>query len=283
MTADSTLDEMAAALAQYLSAGCKDSRRAASFSAKAALHSYEVTTGKTAPPVNKELPKSTGRVSVTKRVLQKLIERDGINCCWCGVVCQPFLLETADRYPTIEHVIRKADGGSENMTNLKVACRKCNNGRHHPNWCDVDFVVKKPGHSAPPPKPPKAKPLVSYLTKSSGSFRADVISDAVNFVYRDHRNGGVVIMEFMGNDILEADAKLKEYHGVDVFSCPSIGCRMEPVVHRVEHPKAPKREPCGKWIPKFLKDHHKSLRIAPPTKDEIAAKKLAFAEGKWTP
>lgn len=68
-----------------------------------------------------------------KSQLRRLIIRYGLTCCWCGRICNPTLAPNADAYPTREHLIRKADGGSSRMHNLKVACRKCNNSRHHPH------------------------------------------------------------------------------------------------------------------------------------------------------
>lgn len=65
-----------------------------------------------------------------KRQLRLLIERDGLRCIWCKRLCNPSLSPSADAFPTKEHIIRRADGGSNRMSNLKVACRKCNNHRH---------------------------------------------------------------------------------------------------------------------------------------------------------
>ena len=78
-------------------------------------------------PVNPN--RVVGKLKNTKGVLQRLIRRDGQTCCWCGVD----VLVTQDKTPlraTIEHVTRLADGGTHAMTNLKVACMKCNTGRH---------------------------------------------------------------------------------------------------------------------------------------------------------
>jgi 5-methylcytosine-specific restriction endonuclease McrA len=66
--------------------------------------------------------------------IQKLIQRDGLKCHWCKRTCDPSLNPSADLYPTREHVIRRADGGSSRMSNLVIACRYCNNGRHAKNF-----------------------------------------------------------------------------------------------------------------------------------------------------
>lgn len=77
----------------------------------------------------KRLHGKSGIKGARKKVLE-LIERDGPNCCWCG---KEVLLDQLLKEPesaSVEHVIRKADGGTNAMSNLKVACRKCNNERH---------------------------------------------------------------------------------------------------------------------------------------------------------
>lgn len=66
--------------------------------------------------------------------LRRLIEQRGLDCFWCGRKCDPSLRSDADLYPTKEHIIRKADGGSSKMHNLTVACRYCNTTRHKPGW-----------------------------------------------------------------------------------------------------------------------------------------------------
>lgn len=63
--------------------------------------------------------------------MRKLYERDGLACCWCGQTCDPRAKPNSPKFPTKEHVIRLADGGKDSLDNLKIACRKCNNSRHH--------------------------------------------------------------------------------------------------------------------------------------------------------
>ena len=65
-----------------------------------------------------------------KGQLRRLVDRWGLKCIWCGQICNPRLAPNADAFPTREHMIRRADGGSSRMENLKIACRKCNNTRH---------------------------------------------------------------------------------------------------------------------------------------------------------
>lgn len=67
----------------------------------------------------------------SKKVL-KLIARDGNKCCWCGKECDPFVDANAKHRATVEHLTRLADGGTNEMGNLAVACRVCNNSRPVP-------------------------------------------------------------------------------------------------------------------------------------------------------
>lgn len=63
----------------------------------------------------------------------QMIQRDGtdLHCHWCSV--QLILGEEnyrSDKYATIEHLVRVADGGTDELSNLTWACPKCNNTRH---------------------------------------------------------------------------------------------------------------------------------------------------------
>lgn len=62
----------------------------------------------------------------TQHKLRRVIERDGVNCCWCGQVMVP---GRGPKKPTIEHIVRKSDGGSNGMSNLKAAHSQCNQAR----------------------------------------------------------------------------------------------------------------------------------------------------------
>lgn len=46
----------------------------------------------------------------------EVLERDGARCRYCG----------SAKHPTIDHVVPKSRGGSDEPANLVVACRSCN-------------------------------------------------------------------------------------------------------------------------------------------------------------
>jgi 5-methylcytosine-specific restriction endonuclease McrA len=67
-----------------------------------------------------------------------LAQRQGNKCCYCGDT----LLPTTARWKklvhpkaqTIEHLHRKADGGTSHRDNKAVACYECNTGRGSIDW-----------------------------------------------------------------------------------------------------------------------------------------------------
>jgi 5-methylcytosine-specific restriction endonuclease McrA len=64
-----------------------------------------------------------------RKQFQKLHERHGDNCHWCG---KPMDFETRDEplSATIEHLIPKSEGGPNAQTNLRLAHKLCNNERN---------------------------------------------------------------------------------------------------------------------------------------------------------
>lgn len=73
------------------------------------------------------------------RKITRLIARDGPRCHWCQRVTNPNLPQISPLRSTVDHLIRRADGGSNDMENLVVACRQCNSSRHGPNWIPTRF------------------------------------------------------------------------------------------------------------------------------------------------
>ena len=76
----------------------------------------------------------TAAILRPKSQLRRLIKRHGLRCHWCHRICSLSVPITDDAYPTREHLVRTADGGSNRMTNQVIACRRCNNTRHQTGW-----------------------------------------------------------------------------------------------------------------------------------------------------
>ncbi len=61
---------------------------------------------------------------------QLLWEKEGKKCHWCGCPTR-LCAETADDQATIEHIIPRYKGGTNDEENLTSACRLCNNRRSY--------------------------------------------------------------------------------------------------------------------------------------------------------
>lgn len=58
---------------------------------------------------------------------EKLAKRQRNNCHWCGKQMNRRHLDPLSA--TLDHKVRKADGGGGNIENLVAACKKCNEER----------------------------------------------------------------------------------------------------------------------------------------------------------
>lgn len=66
-----------------------------------------------------------GMNPVTKdRMKRRLALRDGERCAICGKSAP--LAEL-----TLDHIIPRRDGGPNSFCNLRLACYRCNHGRHN--------------------------------------------------------------------------------------------------------------------------------------------------------
>ena len=65
--------------------------------------------------------RADGRIPTGWRKARLSAQRN--RCCYCG---EPF---TADRRPTIEHLLPVSQGGDNSIGNLALACKNCNSGR----------------------------------------------------------------------------------------------------------------------------------------------------------
>ena len=63
--------------------------------------------------------------------LKKLYERDGGICWICGEKCDYSADPNSNFYPSIDHVVRIADGGMDRWDNVKLAHRVCNSQRNY--------------------------------------------------------------------------------------------------------------------------------------------------------
>lgn len=61
-----------------------------------------------------------------KRLVRQLAERDGFVCHYCGVQLENSIAGYNPRGASLDHVVPQDKGGSDDLSNLKLACRQCN-------------------------------------------------------------------------------------------------------------------------------------------------------------
>lgn len=66
--------------------------------------------------------------SNSARIRKAIRKRDGDRCHYCGSVMK-FDDKNYGLSATVEHLKRKADGGSSRIRDLVLACRSCNEAR----------------------------------------------------------------------------------------------------------------------------------------------------------
>jgi len=71
---------------------------------------------------NKEAIEKTDKEEI-KRLREQLILLHGRYCCWCNR-----LLGLSEEI-TIEHLLSRCRGGNNELNNLAIACKPCNNNR----------------------------------------------------------------------------------------------------------------------------------------------------------
>ena len=59
-----------------------------------------------------------------RQIREKVLERDGYACRFCGTTNEEHLEET-DRGLDVHHIIPQKDGGADTMRNLAALCRSC--------------------------------------------------------------------------------------------------------------------------------------------------------------
>lgn len=69
-------------------------------------------------------------IRVEKRLAIYL--RDGFLCAYCGSALQ----DAAPADVTLDHLLPRSAGGSNDATNLVTACRSCNSSRQDKPWLD---------------------------------------------------------------------------------------------------------------------------------------------------
>lgn len=75
-----------------------------------------------------------------RRQLVRIIERDGLMCWICRSPVDPESSRQAADGATLDHVVPQAAGGGNELTNLRLAHKRCNQVRGHA------FALLRDGH-----------------------------------------------------------------------------------------------------------------------------------------
>lgn len=85
-----------------------------------------------------------------RRVLRTLHKAQGGRCCYCGCgVIMPGShswkqnLQLRPNAATVEHLRRKADGGTDRLDNLAMACKSCNSRRGAMSWVEFKTIMSR--------------------------------------------------------------------------------------------------------------------------------------------
>ena len=75
--------------------------------------------------------------TLTPMLRERLAGQQNWRCCYCGV-----RMEDGASEPTFEHIVPRARGGTDDETNLVIACRRCNSNRGHRYWREHLLAVR---------------------------------------------------------------------------------------------------------------------------------------------
>lgn len=88
-------------------------------------------------------------------------------CCYCGAD----LHEAQPREITIEHLIARSQGGSDEYTNLTICCVYCNSKRSD----SMAWDVYAPGGAIERIKAQVVKPIDSYIALAKALIKGDIL------------------------------------------------------------------------------------------------------------
>lgn len=94
--------------------------------AEKAAAGYPIHSRVTVPQPAYTIPYEAWTTKQKQRVRRLLAARQGWICVWCGCTLDENAPIHNDRQATIEHVVPRCKGGSDDLTNLALACRRCN-------------------------------------------------------------------------------------------------------------------------------------------------------------
>jgi len=94
--------------------------------------------------IGQEIKQGRSSFKEPKKIKNRLRKRDGDSCWICGITMN--FNHTKQNDPsmaTIDHIIEKFCGGTNSMSNLKLACKKCNDSRSSTKAYQILKKIKK--------------------------------------------------------------------------------------------------------------------------------------------
>jgi 5-methylcytosine-specific restriction endonuclease McrA len=80
-----------------------------------------------------------------RQLKEAVLERDGPDCHWCGVETIPVPSghegPLLDGHRTLDHVLRRREGGPDEAANLVIACNLCNK-RDRAETCGAGLLTE---------------------------------------------------------------------------------------------------------------------------------------------
>lgn len=80
------------------------------------------------------------QTATRRKIATQLINRDGYNCHYCGCVLENSIAGYNPKGASIDHVIAQDNGGSDNLDNLVLSCRKCNQNKKTKHYQEFRFM-----------------------------------------------------------------------------------------------------------------------------------------------
>ena len=79
------------------------------------------------PKGNQRIDLGGGKSAFASELRHRLAGEQNWRCCYCH--CDMALDPRARDGATIEHIVARADGGSNHISNIAIACQRCNSER----------------------------------------------------------------------------------------------------------------------------------------------------------
>ena len=80
---------------------------------------------------------------IKRRLVPKLVERDGFKCHYCGIPLEPGEWKAFNpRAASLDHIVPKAEGGTDVEENLVLACSRCNNHKRTQSYEEFRYSME---------------------------------------------------------------------------------------------------------------------------------------------